>query len=94
MRLRVTVAEAGSYVISGHEGVAGNNVQVMFTFTPTMKTGPVTLPATGGCAVEAYHVWATHSNLATIELQPGTYVLQLDMVNAAMNLDWFTFTKM
>jgi Carbohydrate binding module (family 6) len=94
LRYTVTVAEAGSYVISGHEGVAGNNVQVMFTFTPTMKTGPVTLPATGGCAVEAYHVWATHNNLATIALQPGTYVMQLDMVNAAMNLDWFAFTKM
>jgi hypothetical protein len=94
LRYTVTVAEAGSYVISGHEGVAGNNVQVTFTFTPTMKTGPVTLPATGGCAVEAYHVWTTHSNLATIALQPGTYVMQIDMVNAAMNLDWFAFTKM
>jgi len=78
----------------GTEGIAGNNVSVSFTFTPTVKTGAVKLPATGGCGVESYHVWAEHKNLATIALAPGTYVMQLDIVAAGMNLDWFAFTKM
>jgi hypothetical protein len=94
LRYTVSVKEAGTYAISGHEGIAGNNVSVSFTFTPTVKTGTVKLPGTTGCGVESYHVWAVHNNLATIALQPGTYVLQLDIVSAGMNLDWFTFTKM
>jgi hypothetical protein len=58
-----------------------------------VKTGPVHLPGTTGCGVESYHVWAVHDNLAMIDLQPGTYVMQLDIVSAGMNLDWFAFTK-
>jgi hypothetical protein len=38
-------------------------------------------------------VWAVHNNLGEITLQPGKYVLQITSVAAAMNLDWFAFTK-
>jgi hypothetical protein len=93
LRYTVTVAEAGTYVISGHEGIAGNNVSVSFTFSPTVKTGTVKLPSTDKCGHEAYHVWGTHDNLAEITLAAGTYVMQLDIVSAGMNLDWFAFTK-
>jgi hypothetical protein len=89
----VTVKEAGTYAISVHAGVAGNT-KLQWTFTPTMKTDPITLANSSGCGVEAYHVWRTQSNLATIMLQPGTYVLRLDFVAATLNLDWFSFTKM
>jgi hypothetical protein len=93
-RYSVDITQAGTYVISGHEGIAGGGVKVQFTFTSTMKTGPVTLPSTDVCGHEAYHVWALQNNLATIDLVPGKYVLQIDIVSAAMNLDWFAFTKM
>ena len=89
----VNVVEAGTYVISGHEGVAGNT-QMQFTFTDAQKTGPLTLPSTNVCSnYEAYHVWATHPNLGEITLTPGKYVLTITVVAAAMNLDWFAFTK-
>ena len=84
--------EAGTYVISGHEGVAGNT-QMQFTFTDAMKTGALTLPSTDQCGHEAYHVWAVHDNLGEIALQPGKYVLTITVVAAAMNLDWFAFIK-
>lgn len=89
----VNVTEAGTYVISGHEGVAGNT-QMQFTFTDAQKTGPLTLPSTNVCNnYEAYHVWATHPNLGEITLTPGKYVLTITVVAAAMNLDWFAFAK-
>jgi hypothetical protein len=88
----VNVTEAGTYVISGHEGVAGNT-QMQFTFTDAVKTGNLTLPSTDMCGHEAYHVWAVHDNLGEITLQPGKYVLTINVVAAAMNLDWFAFTK-
>jgi hypothetical protein len=92
-RYTVDVTQAGTYVISGHEGVAGTTTQVQFTFTPTVKTGNVTLPSTDVCGHEAYHVWATQDNLAQIDLTPGRYVMTLTIVNAALNMDWFAFTK-
>lgn len=88
----VNVTEAATYVISGHEGVAGNT-KMQFTFTDAVKTDALTLPSTDMCGHEAYHVWATHNNLGEITLQPGKYVLQITSVAAAMNLDWFAFTK-
>lgn len=88
----VNVVEAGTYVISGHEGVAGNT-QMQFTFTDAVKTANLTLPGTDMCNFEAYHVWATHPTLGEITLQPGKYVLTINVVAAAMNLDWFAFTK-
>ncbi len=88
----VNVLEAGTYVISGHEGVAGNT-QMQFTFTDQVKTGNITLPSTDQCNFEAYHVWAVHQNLGTIALTPGKYVLTINVVAAAMNLDWFEFKK-
>jgi hypothetical protein len=88
----VNVVEAGTYVISGHEGVAGNT-QMQFTFTDTVKTGNITLPSTDQCAFEAYHVWAVHDKLGEITLAAGKYVLTINVVAAAMNLDWFAFTK-
>ena len=89
----VNVVEAGTYVISGHEGVAGNT-QMQFTFTDAVKTANITLPSTNVCNnYEAYHVWALHDNLGEITLQPGKYVLTITVVAAAMNLDWFAFTK-
>lgn len=88
----VNVVQAGTYVVSGHEGVAGNT-QMQFTFTDAQKTGALTLPSTDKCNHEAYHVWATHDNLGEITLQPGKYVLTITVVAAAMNLDWFAFTK-
>lgn len=88
----VNVVEAGTYVISGHEGVAGNT-QMQFTFTDAVKTGNLTLPSTDMCGHEAYHVWAVHSTLGEIALTPGKYVLTINVVAAAMNLDWFAFTK-
>jgi hypothetical protein len=88
----VNVTEAGTYVISGHEGVAGNT-QMQFTFTDAAKTAPLTLPSTDKCSFEAYHVWETQNNLGEIALQPGKYVLTVTVVAAAMNLDWFAFTK-
>jgi hypothetical protein len=42
---------------------------------------------------EAYHVWAVHDKLGEITLAPGKYVLTITVVAAAMNLDWFAFTK-
>jgi len=88
----VNVLQAGTYVISGHEGVAGNT-QMQFTFTDAVKTGNLTLPSTDMCNFEAYHVWAVHDNLGEIALTPGKYVLTINVVAAAMNLDWFAFTK-
>jgi hypothetical protein len=88
----VNVLEAGTYVISGHEGVAGNT-QMQFGFTDALKTAPLTLPSTDVCNFEAYHVWAVHPNLGEIALTPGKYVLTITVVAAAMNLDWFAFTK-
>jgi hypothetical protein len=88
----VNVLEAGTYVISGHEGVAGNT-QMQFGFTDALKTAPLTLPSTDVCNFEAYHVWAVHPNLGEITLTPGKYVLTITVVAAAMNLDWFAFTK-
>jgi hypothetical protein len=89
----VDVLEAGTYVISGHEGVAGNT-QMQFGFTDAVKTAPLTLPSTNVCNnYEAYHVWAVHDNLGEITLTPGRYVLTITVVAAAMNLDWFAFTK-
>ena len=93
-KYKVDVLEAGTYVISGHEGVAPNNAAVTFAFTDTVKTANVTLPSTANkCTSEAYHVWGTQDALAEIELAPGHYVLTLTVVNAGMNLDWFAFTK-
>jgi hypothetical protein len=88
----VNVTQAGTYVISGHEGVAGNT-QMQFTFTDAVKTAALTLPSTDKCNHEAYHVWQTQDNLGEITLQPGKYVLTITVVAAAMNLDWFAFTK-
>ena len=89
----VNVLQAGTYVISGHEGVAGNT-QMQFTFTDAVKTANLTLPSTNVCNnYEAYHVWATHDTLGEIALTPGKYVLTINVVAAAMNLDWFAFTK-
>jgi hypothetical protein len=88
----VDVVEAGTYVISGHEGVAGNT-QMQFTFTDALKTGSLTLPSTDMCGYEAYHVWAVHENLGEITLPAGKYLLTVNVVAAAMNLDWFAFTK-
>jgi len=88
----VNVVEAGTYVISGHEGVAGNT-QMQFGFTDALKTTPLTLPSTDVCNFEAYHVWAVHPNLGEIALTPGKYVLTITVVAAAVNLDWFAFTK-
>jgi hypothetical protein len=89
----VNVLEAGTYVISGHEGVAGNT-QMQFAFTDAVKTANLTLPSTNQCNnYEAYHVWAVHENLGEIALSPGKYVLTISVVAAAMNLDWFAFTK-
>jgi hypothetical protein len=89
----VNVVEAGTYVISGHEGVAGNT-QMQFGFTDAVKTAPLTLPSTNVCNnYEAYHVWAVHDKLGEITLTPGKYVLTITVVAAAMNLDWFAFTK-
>jgi hypothetical protein len=80
-------------VISGHEGVAANT-QVQFTFTDAEKSMPITLPPTGGkCTSEAYHVWSVQDNLGEIALTPGKYVLTINVLAAAMNLDWFAFTK-
>ena len=90
----VDVLEAGTYVISGHEGVSPTNVQVSFDFTADIKADNVALPSTNGkCTSEAYHVWGTEDALAQIDLVPGQYVLTLTVVNAGMNLDWFAFTK-
>jgi hypothetical protein len=36
LRYTVTVQQAGTYVISGHQGIAGNGVKVSFTFSPTL----------------------------------------------------------
>lgn len=88
----VNVTETATYVISGHEGVAGNT-QMQFTFTEQLKTGNITLPSTDMCGHEAYHVWATHPSLGEITLPAGKYVLTVNVVAAAMNLDWFAFTK-
>ncbi len=89
----VNVAESGTYVISGHEGVAGNT-QMQFTFTDAVKTANITLPSTNVCnGYEAYHVWALHDNLGEITIPAGKYVLTVNVVAAAMNLDWFAFTK-
>ncbi len=89
----VDVVEAGTYVISGHEGVAANT-QLQFTFTDAEKTQAITLPATGGkCTSEAYHVWAVQDNLGEIALTPGRYVLTINVLAAVMNLDWFAFSK-
>lgn len=89
----VNVLQAGTYVISGHEGVAANT-QMQFTFTDAVKTANLTLPSTNVCnGYEAYHVWALHDNLGEIALTPGKYVLTINVVAAAMNLDWFAFTK-
>ena len=88
----VNVVQAGTYVISGHEGVAGNT-QMQFTLTDAVKTGNLTLPSTNLCNFEAYHVWATQDNLGEITIPAGKYVLTINVVAAAMNLDWFAFTK-
>jgi len=94
-RYTVVVTEAGRYVISGHEGVASNNVNVSFAFTQDIKTDALTLPSTVGCGgFEAYHLWGTGSALGQIDLVPGKYVMTLTMVSVGMNLDWFAFTKM
>jgi Carbohydrate binding module (family 6) len=94
-RYTVVVTEPGRYVISGHEGVATNNVKVSFSFTDQTKTEPLTLPSTVGCGGwEAYHLWGTGSALGQIDLVPGKYVMTLTMVSVGMNLDWFAFTKM
>lgn len=90
----VDVLEAGSYVISGHEGVSPTNAQVSFDFTADSKADSVALPSTNGkCTSEAYHVWGTQDALAQIDLVPGHYVLTLTVVNAGLNMDWFAFTK-
>jgi hypothetical protein len=90
----VDVLEAGSYVISGHEGVSPTNAQVSFDFTADSKADNVALPSTNGkCTSEAYHVWGTQDALAQIDLVPGHYVLTLTVVNAGLNMDWFAFTK-
>jgi Carbohydrate binding module (family 6) len=90
----VNVTEPGTYVIAGREGVAANNVTVSFVFSPTINSGPVKLPSTQGCNnYEAYHIWAVHNNLAEITLPAGRYVLTINMVAVAMNIDYFTFTK-
>jgi len=89
----VDVLEAGTYVISGHEGVSGTT-NVTFAFTDTEKTGNILLPSTNGkCTSEAYHVWAAQDNLGEITLTPGHYVMTLTVVNASLNMDWFAFTK-
>jgi hypothetical protein len=89
----VQVAQAGTYAISTHVGVAGGTTKLRFTFTPTVKTADLALMGTSGCGVESYHVWATE-NIGTIDLQPGTYVMRLDFVSAGLNIDWVAFTKM
>jgi hypothetical protein len=91
----VDVVQAGTYVISGHAGVAPNNTAVTFAFTADTKTGNIALPSTAGkCTSEAYHVWGESDNLGQIALVPGHYVLTITVVDAGMNLDWFAFTKL
>jgi hypothetical protein len=93
MNYTVAVQEAGTYAVSVHAGVSGNT-KLMLTFTPTVKTDAFALMPTSGCGVEAYHVWQTETNLTTIALQPGTYVMRLDFVSAGLNIDWIALTKM
>ncbi|HEY4104470.1 MAG TPA: hypothetical protein VGM44_11285 [Polyangiaceae bacterium] len=91
----VDVLEAGSYEISGHEGVSPTNTAVTFAFTDSEKTANIALPSTNGkCTSEAYHVWSEQQNLGEITLIPGHYVMTLTVVNAGLNMDWFAFTKM
>jgi hypothetical protein len=93
-RYTVVVTEAGKYAITGHEGVATNNAKVSFSFTQDIKTDALTLPSTVGCGgFEAYHLWGA-GMLGTIDLVPGKYVMQLNMVSPGMNVDSFAFTKM
>lgn len=89
----VDVPDAGTYAISGHQGVAGTGPKMQFTFTEAAKTGSVALRSTDLCNHEAYHVWEVQDNLGEIVLQPGRYVLTIKVVQAGMNLDWFAFTK-
>ncbi|HEX3776399.1 MAG TPA: hypothetical protein VHV51_18130 [Polyangiaceae bacterium] len=90
----VDVLAAGTYEISGHEGVSPTNTAVTFAFTDSEKTGNIALPSTNGkCTSEAYHVWSEQQNLGEITLTPGHYVMTLTVVNAGLNMDWFAFTQ-
>jgi hypothetical protein len=96
MKYSVHVEETGTYRLGGHFAAAETNATLSVTFTPEIKTGPITLPTTAGYqpGVEVYHVWETLDHLADIHLPAGDYVMTVKIENAGgMNIDYLSFTK-
>jgi hypothetical protein len=92
----VDVTQAGTYAIGAHLSAAMTGAQVTFSFSPSVTTGPLTVPTTAGfvTGVEAYHVWERLTDMATVTLPAGTTVLtfKIDAV-AGINVESFSFTK-
>ncbi len=96
MKYSVRVKETGTYRLGGHFAAAETNATFSVTFTPDIKTGPITLPTTAGYqpGVEVYHVWETLDHLADIRLPAGDYVMTIQFEKAGgMNMDYLSFTK-
>jgi hypothetical protein len=93
----VEVAESGTYSIGINEGGPKVTVSFSFSATPAVATGSLMVPDSVDAAQpghEMYHVWQTVSNLGTVTLQAGVYVMTFDIVASNANFDSFIFTKM
>ncbi|BCM91869.1 hypothetical protein IAD21_03746 [Abditibacteriota bacterium] len=96
LKYTVHVDDSGLYSIGGHFSAANKDSALSFTFSPTLTTGPITIPTTAGYQpkVEVYHVWETRDALTEINLPKGDYVLTVKIEKGSgLNLDNFTFTK-
>ena len=95
LKYTVEVAETGTYAIGGQMAVPGGTA-ISLDFGGGVTTGSILLPAspTAACKCpETYHSWQDLQNLATIDLQAGTYVMTLTFVTGQCNPDTITFTK-
>jgi hypothetical protein len=89
----VHVKTAGVYNITTYEAVASTPNTQTISFN---DGAPVTIsnlaPTTAPAGNEIWHNWNTFSNVATVTLDTGLWVLKLTFVNEPFNCDKLIFT--
>jgi hypothetical protein len=89
----VHVKTAGVYNITTYEAVASTpNTQTISFNDGTPVTISNLAPTTAPAGNEIWHNWNTFSNVATVTLDTGLWVLKLTFVNEPFNCDKLIFT--
>jgi hypothetical protein len=89
----VHVKAAGVYNITTYEAVASTpNTQTISFNDGTPVTISNLAPTTAPAGNEIWHNWNTFSNVATVTLDTGLWVLKLTFVNEPFNCDKLIFT--